>query len=142
MSAGVKGFGPVVAALMLGAALVLALAACGGSSTPSTTAASTTTTTASTLPTSLPSTPTSVPKACSAWGTSWEASFNQGAKAQGNPERMVNVCCGPKNAAGVSHCALTLTLVGTKDRGCEVVDLNDVGRPVSAGRHIVCTAKV
>src|SRR5579862_9023262 len=108
---------------MLGAGLVLALAACGGSSKPSTTSASTTTATP-TLPTTLPATATSVPTTCSAWGKSWEVSFNKGAKAQGNPERMVNVCCAQKNSAGVSHCALTLTLVGTKDRGCEVVDLD------------------
>ena len=132
-------------ALIFGAVLVLALAACGGKSTPSTT---TTTTAASTaahttpkFPTTLPSTPSSVPTSCSAWGKSFAASFNKSAKQQQNPERMQSVCCAAKDSAGVSHCLLTLTLAGTTSRGCEVVDLNNAGTPVTVGRRIKCTAK-
>ncbi len=129
---------------MVGAVLVLALAACGGTTTTTTTTTSAASTAAHTtpkLPTTLPSTPSSVPTSCSAWGKSFALSFNKSAKQQQNPERMQSVCCAAKNAAGVSHCLLTLTLVGTTSRGCEVVDLNNTGTPVTVGRRIKCTVK-
>jgi hypothetical protein len=131
---------------MVGAALVLALAACGGGkTTPSTTtttsAARTGARTTPKLPTTLPPTASSVPTSCSAWGKSFAGTFNKSAKRLQNPERMQSVCCAAKNAAGVSHCLLTLTLVGTTSRGCEVVDLNNTGTPVTVGRRIKCTVK-
>jgi hypothetical protein len=54
---------------------------------------------------------------------------------------MLDVCCGPKNGAGVSHCVLKLGLSGTKSEGCEAVELDGAGRPVSIGRHILCPRK-
>jgi hypothetical protein len=134
----------VVGALAL-AVMVLALSACGGSkSRPSTTAATSTPakTATSTLPTTLPSTPTAMPTTCSAWGKSFAAAFNKTAKKQENPERMLDVCCAAQNSAGVSHCVLTLTLAGTTSKGCEVVNLNSAGSPVSVGRRVKCTEKV
>jgi hypothetical protein len=142
VSAGVRGFRPVVGALTLGAALLLALSACGGGKgSPSTTAAASTSakTTTSTLPTSLPSTPAATPTTCSAWGKAFAATFNKTAKKQQNPERMLDVCCAAQNTAGVSHCVLTLTLAGTTSKGCEVVNLNNAGSPVSVGRRVKCT---
>jgi hypothetical protein len=127
-----------VAALSIGA--VLLLAACGGKSSPATTAASTTTTTP-TFSTTLPTTPNIAPASCSAWGKAFQVSFNKTAIRKGNPERMLDVCCGPKSGKGVSHCVLTLGLVGTKDRGCEAVDLDSAGTPVSIGRHVACARK-
>jgi hypothetical protein len=55
---------------------------------------------------------------------------------------MLGVCCAAQNPAGVSHCVLTLTLAGTTSKGCEVVDLNNAGTPVTVGRRVKCVAKV
>ena len=55
---------------------------------------------------------------------------------------MLAACCAPKNGKGVSHCVLTLTLAGTKDKGCEAVDLGPAGTPGSVGRHVLCDSKV
>ena len=100
--------------------LVLALAACGAGGKD---AASTSVST---------STGSSTPDAgCDTFGTTWVHSYNVKAIKQGNPIRMLSACCQVSGQIGVHHCFIKLTLAGTKDLGCETVDIG-VGR--AAGR--------
>jgi hypothetical protein len=75
---------------------------------------------------------------CTSFGTRWAASYNKTAAKDRNPVRVVTACCGGANASGVHHCAITVTLVGTKDRGCESVGIGKSGVPVGPGTHETC----
>ncbi len=75
---------------------------------------------------------------CSRFGTSWRLSYNKTAKRSGNPIRILSACCSPTSRAGVSHCYVTVTLAGTKDLGCETVDIGKNGVPAGPGKHEEC----
>jgi hypothetical protein len=75
---------------------------------------------------------------CSSFGTVWAHSYNQHAVVAGNPVRILDACCQPSNKAGINHCFVTVTLVGTRDRGCESVDIGRNGLPAGQGKHEVC----
>ena len=107
------------------------LAGCG------TTKARTTSTTAN-KPAVLTPTPAGVPTSCTGYGTSWLRAYNRTALRQSSPIRMVSACCGPVTNAGRHHCFLKVTLVGTKQFGCEMVDLGSDGTPATIGRHEDC----
>ncbi len=107
------------------------LAGCG------TTKARTTSTTA-TKPAVLTPTPAGRPTSCTGYGTSWLRAYNRTALRQSSPIRMVSACCGPVTKAGRHHCLLEVTLVGTKQFGCEMVDLGPDGTPATIGRHEDC----
>jgi hypothetical protein len=78
---------------------------------------------------------------CSSFGSSWRRSYNKTAIKSGNPIRILAACCRPASRAGVNHCYITVTLAGTKDRGCETVDIGPDGLPAGPGRHEVCTPR-
>jgi hypothetical protein len=115
-----------IAAVIASAAL---LAGCGGnkSAAPAATTAVTTTTTGA-----------AASGKCSSYGRTWVRDYNKTAIAQGNPIRMLSACCGPTLKAGVHHCYLRVTLAGTKNLGCETVDLGPDGTPVGIGKHENC----
>ena len=75
---------------------------------------------------------------CSSFGTAWAHSYNGHAIVQGNPFRILTACCRPSNEAGINHCPVTVTLVGTRDRGCESVDIGRNGLSAGPGKHEVC----
>jgi hypothetical protein len=75
---------------------------------------------------------------CTAFGTSWRLAYNRQAARSGNPVRILAACCGAASQAGVSDCRITVTLVGTTDRGCESVPIGRNGLPAGPGRHESC----
>jgi hypothetical protein len=75
---------------------------------------------------------------CSSFGTTWSHSYNAHAELVGNPVRILSACCRPTETAGINHCFLTVTLAGTLDRGCEVVNIGKNGLPANVGRHRKC----
>jgi hypothetical protein len=75
---------------------------------------------------------------CSAFGTTWRLGYNKQAAKAGNPIRILDACCRPASRLGVSHCFITVTLAGTKDRGCESVDIGKNGAVAGAGKHETC----
>jgi hypothetical protein len=107
------------------------LAGCGS------TKAQTTTRAASPI-TSMKATPAGAPTTCTSYGTTWLKAYNRAALVQGSPIRMVSACCGPVTKGGRHHCFLKVTLAGTKQLGCETVDLGPDGTPATIGRHENC----
>jgi hypothetical protein len=79
--------------------------------------------------------------ACSAFGPSWARSYNARAIVTGNPVRIIGACCQPTEKAGVNHCFVTVTLAGTVDRGCELVDIGPSGLPAGPGKHERCRVR-
>jgi hypothetical protein len=75
---------------------------------------------------------------CTSFGPRWAASYNKTASKDGNPVRILTACCGSPNASGVHHCAISVTLAGTKNRGCESVGIGKTGMPVGPGTHETC----
>jgi hypothetical protein len=75
---------------------------------------------------------------CTGFGTSWRLAYNRQAARSGNPVRIVAACCGSASRAGVSDCLIKVTLVGTTDRGCELVPIGRTGLPAGAGKHESC----
>ena len=118
---------PVLALLVAAASL----AGCGS------TKATTTTRAASPL-TALKATAAGAPTSCTSYGSTWLRAYNKAAVVQGSPIRMVSACCGPATKAGRHHCFLKVTLAGTKQLGCETVDLGPDGTPATIGRHENC----
>ena len=122
-----RGRGSFAAAGVLCAVLVLTLAACGGGGKH---AASTSVST---------STGSSTPDSgCDTFGATWVHSYNLKAIKQGNPIRMLSACCQVSGQIGVHHCFIKLTLAGTKDLGCEAVDIGADGLPAGEGKHEKC----
>ena len=78
---------------------------------------------------------------CSAFGPSWARSYNARAIVTGNPVRILGACCQPTEKAGVNHCFVTVTLAGTVDRGCELVDIGPSGLPAGPGQHERCKVR-
>ena len=117
-----------VVALVAAAAV---LAGCGSSKAQTTTTGAKTT--AVLAPTSA-----GAPTSCTSYGTTWLRAYNRVALQQGSPIRMVSACCGPATKAGRHHCFLKVTLLGTKQLGCETVDLAPDGTPATIGRHENC----
>jgi hypothetical protein len=77
--------------------------------------------------------------ACTGFGPSWAHGYNAQAKKQGNPVRIVSACCGPRLKSGAHSCYVTVTLAGTKDRGCETVLISaKTGLPAGPGKHENC----
>ncbi len=123
-----RGRGALVGVGFLGLVCVLALAACGsGGKHAASTSVSTPTT-------------SSTPDAggCDTYGISWVRSYNVKAVRQGNPIRMLSACCQTSGQVGVHHCFIKLTLAGTKDLGCETVDIGSNGLPAGTGTHEKC----
>ncbi len=122
-----RGRGASIAAGVACVAAVLALAACGsGGKTAASTSAPT-------------STGTSTPDTgCDTFGPTWVHSYNVKAIKQGNPIRMLSACCQVSGQIGVHHCFIKLTLAGTKDLGCEAVDIGSDGLPAGEGKHEKC----
>jgi hypothetical protein len=77
---------------------------------------------------------------CSSFGTPWAHSYNAKAVLAGNPVRILSACCTPTETAGVNHCFVTVTLAGTRDRGCESVDIGPNGWPAGPGKHRKCVS--
>lgn len=77
---------------------------------------------------------------CSSFGPSWRRAYNTEAAKDGNPVRILAACCKPGPSFGESACSITVTLVGTTDRGCESVVLSSKGIPIGPGKHETCTA--
>jgi hypothetical protein len=75
---------------------------------------------------------------CSSFGTTWRLGYNKTAAKAGNPIRILDACCRPASHLGVSHCFVTVTLKGTKDRGCESVDIGKNGQVTGPGKHETC----
>jgi hypothetical protein len=75
---------------------------------------------------------------CSTFGPTWARAYNARAIVAGNPVRILAACCRPTSRAGVNHCFVTVTLAGTRDRGCESVDIGRNGLPAGPGRHRTC----
>ena len=75
---------------------------------------------------------------CSSFGTTWRLGYNKQAAKAGNPIRILDACCRPASRLGVSHCFITVTLAGTKDRGCESVDIGKNGSVAGPGKHETC----
>ena len=122
-----RGRGSVVVAGVVCMGLVLALAACGsGGKHAASTSVSTPT------GTSTPDT------GCDTFGPTWVHSYNVKAIRQGNPIRMLSACCQVAGQLGVHHCFIKLTLAGTKDLGCEAVDIGQNGLPAGEGKHEKC----
>jgi hypothetical protein len=113
-----------LAAGLLGVVLVLALTACGSSNR----AAST----------SVPSTTGTPDTGCDTFGPTWVQTYNVKAIKQGNPIRMLSACCQVSGQLGVHYCFIKLTLAGTKDLGCETVDIGANGLPAGEGKHEKC----
>ena len=87
------------------------------------------------------STTSSTPDAgCDTFGATWVHSYNVKAIKQGNPIRMLSACCQVSGQIGVHHCFIKLTLAGTKDLGCETVDIGANGLPAGQGKHEKCDA--
>jgi hypothetical protein len=124
------GRGASVAAGVLCALLVLALAACGAGGRD----AASTSVPASTTATGTPDT------GCDTYGPTWVHSYNVKAIKQGNTIRMLSACCQVSGQIGVHHCFIKLTLAGTKDLGCETVDIGVDGMPAGQGKHEKCDA--
>ncbi|HEX4520715.1 MAG TPA: hypothetical protein VH063_14125 [Gaiellaceae bacterium] len=118
--------GALAGAALLGVVLLLALSACGSSAKH---AASTSVTT------STSSTPDT---GCDTFGPTWVHTYNVKAIKQGNPIRMLSACCQVSGQIGVHHCFIKLTLAGTKDLGCETVDIGTDGLPAGEGKHEKC----
>ena len=78
---------------------------------------------------------------CSTYGPTWARSYNARAIVTGNPVRILAACCRPTEKDGVNHCFVTVTLAGTIDRGCELVDIGRSGWPAGPGTHERCTAR-
>jgi hypothetical protein len=78
---------------------------------------------------------------CSAFGPSWARSYNARAIVTGNPVRILGACCQPTEKAGVNHCFVIVTLAGTVDRGCELVDIGPSGLPAGPGKHERCKVR-
>ncbi len=78
--------------------------------------------------------------ACTSFGATWARGYNSAAAKSGNPIRIVSACCHPGTRFGVNTCLLTVTLAGTRDRGCELVDIGSKGLPVGPGKHESCKA--
>jgi hypothetical protein len=119
---------------LTGSAVVAAAAVLAGCGT---TNAGTTTTSAS-KPATLGPTPAGAPTSCTSYGPTWLRAYNKIALQQGSPIRMLSACCGPVTKARRHHCFLKVTLVGTKQLGCETVDLGPDGTPATIGRHENC----
>jgi hypothetical protein len=79
---------------------------------------------------------------CSTFGTTWRLGYNKKAAKAGNPIRILDACCKPASHLGVSHCFVTVTLAGTKDRGCESVDIGRNGAVAGPGKHETCPKPV
>ena len=79
---------------------------------------------------------------CSTFGTTWRLGYNKKAARAGNPIRILDACCKPASQVGVSHCFITVTLAGTKDRGCESVDIGRNGSVAGPGKHETCPKPV
>jgi hypothetical protein len=79
---------------------------------------------------------------CSSFGTTWRLSYNKKAAKAGNPIRILDACCRPASQLGVSHCFVSVTLAGTKDRGCESVDIGRNGSVAGPGKHETCPKPV
>ena len=77
--------------------------------------------------------------ACSSFGPTWTRSYNAKASKDGNPVRILAACCKPGASFGLNKCLITVTLVGTRDRGCESVVINEKGNPVGPGTHESCS---
>jgi hypothetical protein len=77
---------------------------------------------------------------CSSFGPSWAHTYDLAASKAGNPVRILAACCHPAATFGVNSCLVTVTLVGTRDRGCELVDIGKTGVPVGAGKHENCSS--
>jgi hypothetical protein len=119
-------------ALVSVVALAVVATGCGG------TKKATTTQPASATPTVSEATKAGAPPACTSYGATWLKAYNKTALRQGSPIRMVSACCGPVTKGGRHHCFLKVTLVGTKQLGCETVDLGPDGTPATVGRHENC----
>jgi hypothetical protein len=76
--------------------------------------------------------------ACSSYGPVWLQGYNKEAAKAGNPVRILSACCHPTKAEGVNHCYVMVTLAGTRDRGCESVDIGENGLPAGQGKHENC----
>jgi hypothetical protein len=89
----------------------------------------------------FPATPVSpaVPTSCTRFGTTWRLAYNKRAATSGNPVRILAACCQPTGRPGVNRCFLTVTLAGTNDRGCELVDIGENGLPAGQGKHERCS---
>ena len=124
------GLGSLIGGSVVCGLLVLALAACGaGGKDAASTSVSTSTISGSTSDTG-----------CDTFGTTWVQSYNVKATKQGNPIRMLSACCQVSGQIGVHHCFIKLTLAGTKDLGCETVDIGVDGMPAGQGKHEKCDA--
>ncbi len=75
---------------------------------------------------------------CSSYGPVWLQGYNKEAAKAGNPVRILSACCRPTKTQGVNNCYVTVTLAGTRDRGCESVDIGKNGVPVGQGKHEDC----
>jgi hypothetical protein len=78
---------------------------------------------------------------CSAFGPTWARSYNARAIVTGNPVRILAACCQPTGKVGINHCFVTVTLAGTIDRGCELVDIGPSGLPAGPGEHERCSGR-
>ncbi len=122
-----RGRGGLVAVGLVGLLCMLTLAACGAGGKD---AASTSV--------STPTTSNTPDSGCDTYGTIWVRSYNVKAVRQGNPIRMLSACCQTSGQVGVHHCFIKLTLAGTKDLGCETVDIGSNGLPAGTGTHQKC----
>src|SRR5579871_4792885 len=75
---------------------------------------------------------------CSMFGPAWAHTYNARAIVTGNPIRILSACCKPTGRIGISHCFIMVTLAGTRDRGCESVDIGKNGLVAGPGRHEAC----
>ena len=89
----------------------------------------------------VPAAPASsaIPTSCTKFGATWRFAYNKRATTSGNPVRILAACCQPTGRLGVNHCFLTVTLAGTNDRGCELVDIGTNGLPAGPGKHERCS---
>lgn len=78
---------------------------------------------------------------CSSFGPTWAHTYNARAVVAGNPVRILAACCRPTERTGVNHCLVTVTLAGTIDRGCELVDIGPSGFPAGPGKHEKCVPR-
>jgi hypothetical protein len=133
--AGAQGWKPIAALVVvcLGVAVVVVLLATRGHHA----AAPSVSSTVSTAPTASAS--SAIPTSCTKFGTTWRLAYNKRATTSGNPVRILAACCQPTGRLGVNHCFLTVTLAGTNDRGCELVDIGENGLPAGPGKHERCS---
>ena len=80
-------------------------------------------------------------QAARSFGPTWAHTYNARAVVAGNPVRILAACCRPTERAGVNHCLVTVTLAGTIDRGCELVDIGPSGFPAGPGKHEKCVPR-